>query len=167
MREKKEYPSPSTIIIMKFTLAICVVLALVVTVTADDNLEAGRAYLRSYAKESGVTELPSGVLYKVLQAGSGSKPGATDTVRVHYEGTLIDGKEFDSSYRRGTPATFGVNQVISGWSEVLQLMPAGSVWEVVIPSEKAYGARGAGGLIPPNSVLKFKIELLDIEGRDL
>lgn len=129
---------------------------------------AGKAFLDANAKAEGVTVLPSGLQYKVLSSsGSTLHPNKADTVRVHYRGTTIDGKEFDSSYKRGQPATFGVTQVISGWTEILQIMGVGDKYEVTIPSNLAYGARGAGGLIAPNSVLVFTIELLGIEGRDL
>lgn len=128
-----------------------------------ENLSKGAAYLEAFAKEAGVVRLPSGLEYKVDKMGAGPKPKSTDTVTVNYEGSLIDGKVFDSSYQRGRPLTFPVSGVIKGWTEVLQLMPVGSTWTVVIPSSLAYGEAGAGGLIPPNSVLKFKIELLGIE----
>jgi FKBP-type peptidyl-prolyl cis-trans isomerase FklB len=121
-------------------------------------------YLKENATKPGVTVLPSGVQYKIVESGTaGSHPQPEDSVKVNYAGSTVDGKEFDSSYSRGQPATFGVNQVIRGWTEVLQLMVPGDVWEVVIPSELAYGARGAGGLIGPHATLIFKIELIAIE----
>jgi FKBP-type peptidyl-prolyl cis-trans isomerase len=104
----------------------------------------------------------SGLQYKVTTAGTGAKPAATDMVKVHYEGRLLDGTVFDSSIQRGEAATFGVGQVIPGWQEALQLMPAGSKWEVWIPSDLAYGVTGAGGAIGPNEVLNFTIELIEI-----
>jgi len=108
--------------------------------------------------------LPSGLQYKILKAGEGKKPTAGDSVECHYKGTLVDGTEFDSSYRRGQPATFKVTGVIPGWTEALQLMPVGSKWKLVIPSDLAYGARGgAGASIGPNAVLIFEIELLAIK----
>jgi FKBP-type peptidyl-prolyl cis-trans isomerase FklB len=126
----------------------------------EQNDIAGKAYLAANAKKEGVKKTKSGLQYKVLTKGKGPKPKATDTVTVNYRGTLIDGKEFDSSYSRGEPATFAVNAVIPGWTEVLQLMPEGSKWEVVIPSDLAYGPGGAGGDIGPNSTLVFEVELL-------
>ncbi len=126
----------------------------------DKNVQDGKAYLEANAKKDGVKVTKSGIQYKVIQEGKGAKPKATDTVTVNYRGTLVDGKEFDSSYKRGEPATFAVNAVIPGWTEVLQLMPEGSKWEVTIPSDLAYGPGGAGGDIGPNSTLVFEIELL-------
>jgi len=123
----------------------------------------GEAYLAANAAKPGVVTLPSGLQYKVLTAGTGKKPAATDTVVVHYRGTLTDGTEFDSSYKRNQPAKFKVNQVIPGWTEALQLMPVGSKWQLVIPAKLAYGERGAGGAIPPNAVLVFEVELQGIE----
>ncbi len=128
----------------------------------EKNSEAGVAYLEKYAQEDGVIVMPSGLEYKVIKQGEGKIPGATDKVRVHYTGKTIDGKVFDSSEKRGQPAEFGVNQVIPGWVEALQLMPEGSKWELVIPSELAYGERGAGDAIPPNSTLIFDVELLKV-----
>ena len=109
-----------------------------------------------------VVALPSGLQYKVLKAEEGNKPAATDVVKVHYEGRLLDGTVFDSSYQRGAPAEFPLNGVISGWTEGLQLMTVGSQWELYIPPELAYGDQGAGGVIGPNSTLIFKVELLEI-----
>ena len=113
-------------------------------------------------KGPGVVVLPSGLQYEIIKEGTGKKPKATDQVRCHYEGTLIDGTLFDSSIQRGEPAVFGVNQVIPGWVEALQLMPEGSKWKLYIPSELAYGARGAGEMIPPHSTLIFEVELLEV-----
>lgn len=129
---------------------------------AEANIAAGKAYQEKYAKQDGVKKTDSGLLYKVLKEGAGAKPKASDRVVVNYEGKLIDGKVFDSSYKRGQPATFGVGQVIPGWQEILQLMPAGSTYEVVIPSGLAYGPRGSGGAIPGNATLQFKVELIEI-----
>lgn len=129
-------------------------------VVADANQKEGDAFLKANGAKEGVVTTSSGLQYKVLTKGSGPKPTAGSQVSVHYRGTLLDGSEFDSSYRRGQPAVFGVTQVIPGWTEVLQLMPEGSKWEVYIPSDLAYGAGGAGGNIGPNATLVFEIELL-------
>jgi len=112
---------------------------------------------------NGVTTLDSGLQYEVLTAGEGASPSKEDKVTVHYHGTLIDGTVFDSSVERGSPATFGVGQVIKGWTEALQLMKAGDKWKLFIPSDLAYGPRGAGGKIGPNAALIFEVELLSIE----
>jgi len=117
-------------------------------------------FLQDNANNEGVITLPSGLQYLILKDAEGAKPGPTTMVTVHYEGSLIDGKIFDSSYKRGQPATFGVHQVISGWTEALQLMPLGSKWRLFIPSKLGYGSRGAGGSIPPNATLIFDVELL-------
>jgi FKBP-type peptidyl-prolyl cis-trans isomerase FklB len=130
---------------------------------AEKNKKAGEAFLAENKKKEGIVTLPDGLQYKVLKEGAGKTPKATDKVKVNYRGTLIDGKEFDSSYKRGEPATFQVNAVIPGWTESLQLMKVGSKWEVFIPSGLAYGARGAGQMIGPDSTLIFEIELLSIE----
>ncbi len=127
------------------------------------NAAVGKAFLEKNKKEEGVIELPSGLQYKVLKEGNGKKPKATDKVRCHYEGMLLDGTVFDSSIKRGEPAVFGVNQVIQGWVEALQLMQEGSKWRLFIPSEMAYGARGAGNSIPPHATLIFDVELLAVE----
>lgn len=123
----------------------------------------GEQFLEENKKKEGVVTLPSGLQYKVITPGSGPHPKATDQVVVNYRGTLIDGTQFDSSYDRGQPATFGVNQVIKGWTEALQLMKPGAKWEVYIPSDLAYGTRGAGQMIPPNATLIFEVELLEIK----
>jgi len=128
----------------------------------QENLEEGSAFLQENKKREGVTTTESGLQYEVITEGTGEKPTAEDQVRVHYHGTLIDGTVFDSSVDRGEPATFGVNQVITGWTEALQLMPVGSKWKVFIPSDLGYGERGAGGDIGPNSALIFEVELLEI-----
>ena len=129
----------------------------------EKNKREGEIFLETNKKKEGVQTLPSGLQYKVLKAGAGKKPTATDTVTVHYRGTLIDGKEFDSSYRREKPATFPVNGVIPGWTEALQLMEEGAKWELFIPSNLAYGERSAGGDIGPNATLIFEVELISIE----
>ena len=129
---------------------------------AETNKQAGKEFLAENAKRSGVVELPSGLQYEVLAEGKGRKPKATDKVQCHYHGTLIDGQVFDSSIQRGTPAVFGVNQVIPGWVEALQLMPEGSRWKLYIPSDLAYGEQGAGGSIPANATLIFEVELINI-----
>ncbi|MDR0231541.1 MAG: FKBP-type peptidyl-prolyl cis-trans isomerase [Dysgonamonadaceae bacterium] len=126
------------------------------------NKKAGEEFLRINKEKAGVVTLPSGLQYQILQEGKGAKPKATDQVKCHYEGTLIDGQIFDSSIKRGQPAVFGLNQVISGWTEALQLMPTGSKWRLFLPSYLAYGDRQAGELIEPNSTLIFDVELLDI-----
>jgi FKBP-type peptidyl-prolyl cis-trans isomerase FklB len=123
----------------------------------------GLAFLAANKKKADVTTLPSGLQYTVMTKGTGEIPVATDKVNVHYHGTLLNGSVFDSSVDRGTPATFGVTQVIAGWVEALQLMPVGSKWKLFIPSDLAYGERGAGENIPPFSTLQFEVELLSIE----
>jgi FKBP-type peptidyl-prolyl cis-trans isomerase FklB len=128
----------------------------------SDNLQEGRDFLTKKEGEDGVVALPSGLLYKVIEAGDGATPGASDSVTVHYRGTLIDGTVFDSSYDRGQPATFPVNRVIAGWIEALQLMTEGSKWELYIPSEMAYGRGGAGADIGPDCALVFDVELINI-----
>ncbi len=130
---------------------------------AETNKAAGEAFLKENKAKEGVVTLPSGLQYKIITSGSGPKPTATQKVKCHYKGTTIDGKEFDSSYKRGEPATFQVNGVIKGWSEALQLMPVGSKWMLYIPSDLAYGDRGAGGAIEPGAALIFEVELLGIE----
>ena len=122
----------------------------------------GKIFLEANAKRAEVTTLTSGLQYEVLTKGEGAVPSASDSVKVHYHGTLIDGTVFDSSVSRGEPATFGVTQVIRGWVEALQLMPVGSKWKLFIPSDLAYGAQGAGQAIAPHSTLVFEVELLDI-----
>ena len=124
---------------------------------------AGEQFLADNAKKEGVTVLASGLQYKILTQGNGRKPKATDSVKCHYEGRLIDGTVFDSSYRRGTPAVFGLNQVIAGWTEGVQLMAEGSKYRFFIPYNLAYGANGASDSIPPHSALMFDVELISIE----
>ena len=130
---------------------------------AQDAAAKGETYLKENAKKEGVKTLPSGLQYKVVKEGSGKSPKATDTVSVHYRGTLIDGTEFDSSIKRGEPAEFPVNRVIKGWTEALQLMKEGDKWMLYIPSHLAYGERGAGGAIGPNETLIFEVELLKVK----
>ncbi len=129
---------------------------------AEENKKAGEAFLAENMKKEGVVALDSGLQYKVIKAGDGPKPKKTDAVSCHYRGTLLDGTQFDSSYDRGQPAQFRVDQLIPGWTEALQLMPTGSKWELYIPSYLAYGARPAGQ-ISPNSTLIFELELLEIK----
>ena len=126
------------------------------------NIEQGKVFLEENKKCAGVVTLPSGLQYEIIKEGTGKKAKATDRVKCHYEGTLIDGTLFDSSVKRGQPAVFGVNQVIPGWVEALQLMPEGSKWKLYIPSELAYGAQGAGEMIPPHSTLVFEVELIEV-----
>lgn len=127
------------------------------------NTEAGRIFLEENAKKEGVVTLPSGLQYEIITEADGEIPTATDKVKCHYHGTLITGEVFDSSVQRGQPATFGVNQVIKGWVEALQLMSVGSKWKLFIPADLAYGAQGAGEMIGPNTALVFEVELLGIE----
>jgi FKBP-type peptidyl-prolyl cis-trans isomerase FklB len=129
---------------------------------AEANVKVGKEFLEANKAKEGVKVTASGLQYRIITEGSGAKPTAKDKVKVHYTGKLIDGKVFDSSVQRGEPAEFGVTQVIPGWVEGLQLMSVGSKYEFVIPSELAYGERGAGGAIPPCAVLVFEVELLEI-----
>jgi len=129
----------------------------------ETNKKEGEAFLAANKTKDGVVALPSGLQYKILQEGTGPKPAATDSVVCNYRGTLLDGKEFDSSYKRGQPATFPVTGVIKGWTEALQLMPVGSKWQLFVPSELAYGDRGAGADIKPGSTLTFEVELVSIQ----
>ncbi len=130
---------------------------------AKEGRKAGEAFLAENAKKAGVTTTASGLQYEVLKMGEGPKPVATDKVTVHYHGTLTDGKVFDSSVDRGEPATFPLNGVITGWTEALQLMPVGSKFRIYLPSDLAYGERGAGQLIGPHATLIFEVELLSID----
>lgn len=129
---------------------------------AGKNVEAGKTFLAENAKREGVVTLPSGLQYEVLTEGNGPKPTLKDNVTTHYHGTLIDGTVFDSSVDRGEPASFPVGGVIKGWTEALQLMPVGSKWKLFVPSDLAYGERGAGGKIGPNTTLIFDVELIKI-----
>ncbi|MDO7636496.1 MAG: FKBP-type peptidyl-prolyl cis-trans isomerase, partial [Porticoccaceae bacterium] len=126
----------------------------------EGNLKEGQAFLAENGTKEGVVTTASGLQYKVISAGSGAKPTVDSTVEVHYAGRLLDGTEFDSSVKRGVPATFGVTQVIAGWTEALQLMPQGSKWELYIPADLAYGPGGTGP-IGPNQMLIFEVELLN------
>jgi len=130
---------------------------------AKKNQEEGESFLAENKKKEGVQTLTSGLQYKVIKASKGKKPSLTDTVTVHYRGTLIDGTEFDNSYRRWEPATFPVKGIIPGWTEALQLMEEGAKWQLFIPPNLAYGERGAGGKIGPNATLIFEIELISIK----
>lgn len=130
---------------------------------SDENKTKGEAFLKENKSKDGVVVLPSGLQYKVVSAGTGAKPSKDDTVTVEYTGRLIDGTVFDSTEKTGKPATFQVSQVIPGWTEALQLMPAGSTWEVFIPSSLAYGPRSVGGPIGPNETLIFKIHLISVK----
>ena len=130
---------------------------------AAKNLEAGKKFLAENAKKDGVVTTESGLQYKVIKSGDGPSPKADDTVTTHYRGTLIDGREFDSSYSRGQPASFPVNGVIKGWTEALQLMKVGDKWQLYIPSDLAYGSSQRSELIQPNSTLVFELELLGIK----
>ena len=127
-----------------------------------ENSKTGEAFLAENAGKEGVKTTDSGLQYKVITAGEGKSPQKSDKVTVHYRGTLIDGTEFDSSYSRNKPATFGVGQVIPGWTEALLMMKEGDKWEIVLPSKLAYGERGAGAKIPPNSTLVFEVELISV-----
>jgi len=134
-------------------------------VQGESNKKEGDAFLAANKTKQGVVALPSGLQYKVLQQGTGPKPTAADTVVCNYKGTLINGTEFDSSYKRGEPATFPVGRVIKGWTEALQLMPSGSKWQLFIPPDLAYGERGAGNDIGPNATLIFEVELVSIQAK--
>ena len=129
----------------------------------EKQKQRGETFLSENKKKEGVKTLPSGLQYKVVKAGTGKKPKLNDTVTVNYRGTLIDGTEFDSSFRRGQPATFQVSGVIPGWTEAMQLMAEGAKWELFIPPNLAYGERGAGGLIGPNATLIFEVELISVQ----
>ena len=130
--------------------------------SAEENKAEGEAFLAENGKKEGVITTASGLQYKILKEGNGASPKATSSVTVHYKGTTIDGNEFDSSYKRGTPATFPLNRVIAGWTEGLQLMKEGASYEFYIPSDLAYGSRGAGRDIGPNSTLIFDVELIKV-----
>ncbi len=149
--------------LLSLITALAAILQINPTMMAQDAAAKGEKYLKENATKEGVKTLPSGLQYKSLKAGSGKSPKATDTVSVHYRGTLLDGKEFDSSIKRGEPAEFPVNGVIKGWTEALQLMKEGDKWMLVIPANLAYGARGAGGDIGPNETLIFEVELLKVK----
>ena len=146
-------------------MKLIILLFAICTVAVATN-EAGKKFLEENKAKEGVVTLPSGLQYKILKKGSGAHhPTVDSSCECHYEGTLIDGTEFDSSYKRGSTVTFGVTQVIGGWTEALQLMPVGSKWELFIPADLAYGAAGAGPVIGPNSTLVFEVELVGIAPR--
>ncbi len=146
---------------LRLLLTLTLLPLLAMTASADDK---GQEFLKENAKKEGVKTLPDGLQYKVIKEGEGKSPKATDTVSVHYRGTLIDGTEFDSSYKRNEPAEFPVNAVIKGWTEALQLMKEGAKWTLYIPSNLAYGERGfPGSPIGPNATLIFEIELLKVK----
>ncbi len=130
---------------------------------SDKNEKEGEVFLAENKKKEGVQTRDSGLQYRILKAGKGKRPKSTDTVTTHYRGTLIDGTEFDSSYKRGKPATFPVNGVIPGWTEALQLMEEGAKWQLFIPPHLAYGEKGAGQQIGPNATLIFEVELLSVQ----
>jgi len=130
---------------------------------AEKNKKEGEEFLAANKKKKGVVTLPSGLQYKIITKGKGKSPTLNDIVTVNYRGTLLDGKEFDSSFKRGKPATFPVKGVIKGWTEALQLMKPGAKWELFIPSDLAYGPRGAGNVIGPNATLVFEVELLSVK----
>jgi len=130
---------------------------------AEKNKKSGEAFLEGNKTKEGVKTLPSGLQYKVITEGTGKSPKVTDTVTVNYRGTFIDGTEFDSSYKRGQPATFQVNSVIPGWTEALQLLKEGAKWQLFIPPQLAYGEKGAGGVIGPNTTLIFEVELISVK----
>jgi FKBP-type peptidyl-prolyl cis-trans isomerase FklB len=131
-------------------------------VAAEKNKKEGEAFLAENKTKQGVVTTKSGLQYQILKQGKGEKPGKSDTVTTHYRGTLLDGTEFDSSHKRGEPASFPVDGVIAGWTEALQLMPVGSKWRLFVPAELAYGPQGAGPAIGPNSTLVFEVELLGV-----
>ncbi len=130
---------------------------------AEKNLKDGQEYMAEYGKRESVVELPSGLQYEIITEGDGEKPGPRSTVKCHYHGTTITGKVFDSSVKRGTPASFPLNKVIKGWTEALQLMPVGSKWRLILPPHLAYGDQQISKEIGPNSTLIFEVELLDIK----
>ncbi len=144
-------------------LIITVTLAFSTSVVAQSALENGQRFLKENAEKQGVKATPSGLQYRVLREGSGKSPKATDVVVVNYRGTLTDGKEFDSSYKAGRPIEFPLDRVIPGWTEGVQLMKEGAKYEFFIPSNLAYGSRGAGGVIGPDETLIFEVELLKVK----
>jgi FKBP-type peptidyl-prolyl cis-trans isomerase len=161
---KAQHQSQTTLITMEDAGAVLAAHAQQQLETQTEaNKMKGADYLAENAKKEGVSVTESGLQYSVITQGDGAKPGATDQVTVHYRGTLIDGTEFDSSYSRGEPATFGLNQVIPGWTEGVQLMNVGSKYLFVVPYQLGYGERGAGGAIGPFETLIFEVELIEIK----
>ncbi len=156
-------PDEAKAAIAELQKALAVKQAALAKAVGEKNKAEGEAFLAANKAKPGVVTLPSGLQYKILATGTGKLPTATDTVVCQYRGTTLDGKEFDSSYKGGQPATFPVGKVIKGWTEVLQLMPVGSKWQVFIPSNLAYAERGAGADIGPNATLIFEIELIAIK----
>ena len=156
-------PDEAKTVITELQKAMVVKQAAAAKAAGEKNKAEGEAFLAANKAKEGVVTLPSGLQYKVITTGTGPKPTLEQTVICQYRGTLIDGKEFDSSFKRGQPASFPVKGVIKGWTEVLQLMPVGSKWQVFIPSALAYGERGAGADIGPNATLIFEIELVAIK----
>merc|ERR1712216_957367 len=153
----------STSIMLRYAVLFCLLASTLYTVSATN--EAGTKYLEENKKKDGVVTLPSGLQYKVLRKGDGTDhPTADSSCECHYEGTLIDGTEFDSSYKRGSPTSFAPNQVIKGWTEAMQLMVEGDKWEMYIPSDLAYGERGSPPKIPGGSALVFRMEIIKIKG---
>ena len=146
---------------------LCIQTKLMANMNSKNSVvkEAGKKFLAENKKRPGVVELPSGLQYEIIKQGTGEKPKATDTVKAHYAGSLIDGQEFDNSYKRGQPLVIPVGGVIQGWVQALQLMPVGSKWKLYIPSDLGYGERGAGGAIPGGATLIFEIELIEIVNR--
>lgn len=148
---------------MRFFLTLAVALLTISPLMSQTALEKGQAFLKENATKEGVKTTPSGLQYKVITEGTGKSPKATDTVEVHYRGTTIDGKEFDSSYKRGQTISFPLNGVIPGWTEGVQLMKEGGKYEFFIPSNLAYGRSGAGGVIGPDETLIFTVELVKVK----
>lgn len=152
-----------TLSFVKICCALAIAAGSVTPLMAQTELEKGEAFLKENAQKEGVKTTASGLQYLVLKEGDGKSPKATDVVKVHYKGTLIDGKEFDSSYKRGEPIEFPLNRVIPGWTEGVQLMKEGAKYQFFIPAKLAYGERGAGGVIPPNATLIFEVELIAVK----
>ena len=148
---------------MRLFLTLAVALLTISPLMSQTALEKGQAFLKENATKEGVKTTPSGLQYKVITEGTGASPKATDTVEVHYRGTTIDGKEFDSSYKRGQTISFPLNGVIPGWTEGVQLMKEGGKYEFFIPSNLAYGRQGAGGVIGPDETLIFTVELVKVK----